>query len=67
MAVQEPHFGFPFLKTGSFPVEISDLSKIYPESHPVFTFSLGLLSHPNPSFSGICQVNEFFKNLGRKC
>ncbi len=55
------------LKTGSFPVEISDLSKIYPESHPIFTLSPGLLSHPNRSFSGICKVKEFFLNLGMKC
>ncbi len=29
-------------------------------SHPVFTLSLGLLSPPNLSFSGICKVRNFY-------
>jgi hypothetical protein len=32
----------------------------YPESHPVFTLSLGLLSPSIPSFSGICKVRKFY-------
>jgi hypothetical protein len=32
-----------------------------------FTLSLGLLSPPNPSFSGICKVRKFSLNLSMKC
>ncbi len=29
-------------------------------SHPVFRLSLGLLSHPIPSFTSICKVRKFY-------
>ncbi len=39
----------------------------YLESHLVFILSLGLLSLPIPSFSGICKVRKFLLNLSVKC
>jgi hypothetical protein len=50
------------LKTMSLHIPKEKKTMNKPQSHPVFTLSLGLLSPPpNPSFSGIRKVRKFYK------
>jgi len=42
---------------------LGEIIRVNPKVTPLFTLSLGLLSPPIPSFSGICKVRKLYYEM----